>query len=234
MESSDAATCAAALAAGFKLLGGARDAGAELAVDADGTLFDAAGARVGRSVTLRDARDVLAANALAGSEAVVLAAVSDGCWQIIPAENMVAAFAATRTRLLFKASSADDAGVLLGALETGVDGVVLATDDAAQVAQLHSALRPPRRVPELLPAVVTRVVGSVGMGDRACVDTASVLSPGEGLLLSSFASGFFLIMSEANETDFIAGAYAECIRLRFANLNTRSPQRAPSASTPAP
>ncbi len=207
VKSGDAATCAAALAAGFKLLG-SRDAGAELAVDADGTLFDAAGARVGRSVTLRDARDVLAANALAGSEAVVLAAVSDGCWQIIPAENMVAAFARTRTRLLFRANSADDAGVLLGALETGVDGVVLATDDAAEVAQLHSALRPPRRVPELLPAVVTRVVGSVGLGDRACVDTASVLSPSEGLLLSSFASGFFLVVSEANETDFIAGAYA--------------------------
>ena len=200
MESRDPATREAARAAGFRLFGGE---GAELVQHADGTLLDAAGARAGRSVALRDARDLAAAVALAGSEAAVLVDAAAGVWTIIPAENLVAAFAATRTRLLFKARSADDARVLFGALELGVDGVVLASDNAAEVAQLQKALRQPRRVPELLPAVVTRVV-NVGLGDRACVDTASVLSPGEGLLLSSFASGFFLVLSEANETDFIA------------------------------
>ena len=200
MESSNAATRAAALAAGFRLFGGE---GAELALRADGTLLDAAGARVGRSVTLRDARDAAAAVALAGSEAAVLVDAADGVWTIIPAENLVAAFAATSTRLLFKARSASDANVLFGALELGVDGVVLASDDTAEVAQLQRALQQPRRVPELLPAVVSRVE-PVGLGDRACVDTASVLLSGEGLLLSSFASGFFLVLSEANETDFIA------------------------------
>ena len=206
METEDAATRAAALAAGFKLLCGAgagAGAGAELVQDNLGTLFDAAGARVGRSVTLRDANDVATATSLAGTEAVVLVQVADGCWQVIPAENLVAAFASTRTRLLFKARSADDARVLLGALETGVDGVVLSSSDAGEVVQLQDSLEKPRRVPELLPASVTRVV-SVGMGDRACVDTASVLSAAEGLLLSSFANGFFLVVSEANESDFIA------------------------------
>ena len=200
MESRDPATREAARAVGFRLFGGE---GAELVQHADGTLLDAAGARAGRSVALRDARDLAAAVALAGSEAAVLVDAAAGVWTIIPAENLVAAFAATRTRLLFKARSADDARVLFGALELGVDGVVLASDNAAEVAQLQKALRQPRRVPELLPAVVTRVV-NVGLGDRACVDTASVLSSGEGLLLSSFASGFFLVLSEANETDFIA------------------------------
>jgi len=200
VESRDPATREAARAAGFRLFGGE---GAELVQHADGTLLDAAGARAGRSVALRDACDLAAAVALAGSEAAVLVDAAAGVWTIIPAENLVAAFAATRTRLLFKARSADDARVLFGALELGVDGVVLASDNAAEVAQLQKALRQPRRVPELLPAVVTRVV-NVGLGDRACVDTASVLSSGEGLLLSSFASGFFLVLSEANETDFIA------------------------------
>ena len=200
MESRDPATREAARAVGFRLFGGE---GAELVQHADGTLLDAAGARAGRSVALRDARDLAAAVALAGSEAAVLVDAAAGVWTIIPAENLVAAFAATRTRLLFKARSADDARVLFGALELGVDGVVLASDNAAEVAQLQKALRQPRRVPELLPAVVTRVV-NVGLGDRACVDTASVLSSGEGLLLSSFASGFFLVLSEANETEFIA------------------------------
>lgn len=38
------------------------------------------------------------------------------------------------------------------------------------------------------PATVTRVV-PVGMGDRACVDLASLLVPGEGLAVGSFARG---------------------------------------------
>jgi 3-dehydroquinate synthase II len=42
------------------------------------------------------------------------------------------------------------------------------------------------------------------MGDRACVDTAALLLPGEGLLLGSFAGGFFLVLSEALESGFIA------------------------------
>ena len=194
------ATREAARAAGFRLFGGE---GAKLVQHADGTLLDAVGARAGRCVALRDARDVAAAIALAGSEAAVLVDAAAGVWKVIPAENLVAVYAATSTRLLFKARTADDARVLFGALELGVDGIVLASDDAAEVAQLANALRQPRRVPELLPAVVTRV-DNVGLGDRACVDTASVLSSGEGLLLSSFASGFFLVLSEANETDFIA------------------------------
>jgi 3-dehydroquinate synthase II len=42
------------------------------------------------------------------------------------------------------------------------------------------------------------------MGDRACVDTAALLLPGEGMLLGSFAGGFFLVLSEALESGYIA------------------------------
>lgn len=212
VQTVDAAARSAALAAGFKLLqlGGTvpREQGTELVLDG-ALLTDAAGKRLGRSVTLRTSSDQAAATALAGLEEVVLVRVADGCWQVIPAENLVAAFATTRTRLLFACSSAEDAGVLLGALETGVDGVVLATDDAAEAAKLqallvrsHSAARRP-----LLPATVTRVEQLAGLGDRACVDTASVLAEGEGLLLSSFASGFFLVIAETaseSSTGYIA------------------------------
>lgn len=61
-------------------------------------------------------------------------------WSIIPAENLVAAAQAgggsSRLQLLMVASTAADARTLLGALEKGVDGVVLATDDVAQVCQI--------------------------------------------------------------------------------------------------
>lgn len=53
--------------------------------------------------------------------------------QIIPAENMVAAFQDSSTALYATASTATDAQAYFEALERGTDGVVLHTDDPSQV-----------------------------------------------------------------------------------------------------
>lgn len=52
-------------------------------------------------------------------------------------------------------------------------------------------------------AVVTRVE-IASMGDRVCVDLCSLLRPGEGLLVGSFARGLFLVHSECLESNYIA------------------------------
>lgn len=181
-----------------------------------------------------------------------------GAWKIIPAENLVA-FAQqqpwwrrSRARLLATAATAADAAVLLGSLERGTDGVVLVTDDPAEVRAACAALdtraraaSPPLlmmrrrrekgpeeqqqqgRSPSFSPspspspppplakdptggrhpvyeeARVTRVE-PVGMADRACVDLASALLPGEGLLVGCFARALFLAHSERDESAYIA------------------------------
>ncbi len=56
--------------------------------------------------------------------------------QVIPAENMVAAFQDSNTALYATASTASDAQVYLEALEMGTDGVVLHTDDPLEVFSL--------------------------------------------------------------------------------------------------
>ncbi|PON32891.1 3-dehydroquinate synthase, partial [Parasponia andersonii] len=43
-----------------------------------------------------------------------------------------------------------------------------------------------------------------GMGDRVCVDLCSIMRPGEGLLVGSFARGLFLVHSECLESNYIA------------------------------
>ena len=142
VESGDAGCQQAARAAGFQLLRRGQPPGGEpgLFVDEGGALFDD-GKRVGRIVRIHNAADAAAAALLAGTEEVLLVEPADGCWQIIPAENLVAAFAGSRTTLLLAAATSDDAAVLLGALETGVDGIVLATEDAAQLTQLAAHLQ---------------------------------------------------------------------------------------------
>lgn len=51
-------------------------------------------------------------------------------------------------------------------------------------------------------ATITRVV-PVGMADRVCVDLASMLVPGEGMLVGSFSRALFLVHSECMESAYI-------------------------------
>ncbi|CAL8468068.1 g7607 [Coccomyxa elongata] len=127
-------------------------------------------------------------------------------WRIIPAENLVAAFQGTGSQLMPVATSAADAKVMLEALEAGTDGVVLKTNNAAEVWDLiawlqeRKAGQAKRLAYEV--AKVTRLE-PVGMGDRVCVDLASLLVPGEGLLVGSFARALFLVHSECAESAYI-------------------------------
>ncbi|CAK9198867.1 unnamed protein product [Sphagnum troendelagicum] len=142
--------------------------------------------------------------ALLGQAEVVVMDALD--WQVIPAENMVAAFQDSNTALYATASSASDAQVYLEALEMGTDGVVLHTDDPLEVFSLKAYLdkrREANTAVKLVEAVVTRVE-AVGMGDRVCVDLCNLLRPGEGLLVGSFARAFFLVHSECLESSYVA------------------------------
>ena len=129
-------------------------------------------------------------------------------------------------RLLVTASTADGALALLGALESGVDGVVLRTGDPAEVRALCAAVEAgfssssgssssPSSVEERktsndsssdvgidsssrieFEVGVVSSVSPAGMGDRVCVDVTVLLEPGEGLLVGSFAAAALLVHSE--------------------------------------
>jgi 3-dehydroquinate synthase II len=47
-------------------------------------------------------------------------------------------------------------------------------------------------------------VRPVGLGDRACLDTASLLHESEGVLTGSSSHGLFLVASEARDSGYVA------------------------------
>lgn len=59
---------------------------------------------------------------------------------------------------------------------------------------------------ENVPLAKARVtkVKQVGMGDRVCVDTASLMVQGEGMLIGSQSNGLFLVHSESEESPYVA------------------------------
>ncbi len=152
------------------------------------------------------AKDVEDAIALAGTSKIVVMDPTD--WKAIPAENIIAAFQGTPTKLFAVIDSPETAKSMLGMLETGVDGVVLRTSDPLHVPSFC-------KVRDETLVVSTEADGSftfatviavkqVGSGERVCIDTCSILAEDEGMLVGSSSKSMFLVLSEAAEVDYIS------------------------------
>ncbi|XP_014752374.1 uncharacterized protein LOC100822062 isoform X2 [Brachypodium distachyon] len=129
-----------------------------------------------------------------------------GDWQVIPAENIVAAFQGFAGTVLAVSKNSTEAQVFLEALEQGLDGVVLKVenmDDIIKLKDYFDRRNETKSQLQLTKATVSKVE-VVGMGDRVCVDLCSIMQPGEGLLVGSYARGMFLVHSECLETNYIA------------------------------
>ncbi|KAJ9683641.1 hypothetical protein PVL29_019282 [Vitis rotundifolia] len=127
-------------------------------------------------------------------------------WQVIPAENIVAAFQGSHITVFAISKSSSEAQIFLEALEQGLGGVVLKVEDATAVLELKDYFdrrNEDNNMLSLTKATITQIHIS-GMGDRACVDLCSFMRPGEGLLVGSFARGLFLVHSECLELNYIA------------------------------
>ncbi|KAK9067233.1 hypothetical protein SSX86_014559 [Deinandra increscens subsp. villosa] len=127
-------------------------------------------------------------------------------WQVIPAENIVAAFHGHHKTVFAVSKSPSEAQIFFEALEQGLGGVVLKTENVEDVLELKSYFD--RRNQEgsqlgLTKATITGVE-MTGMGDRVCVDLCSLMKPGEGVLVGSFARGLFLVHSECLESNYLA------------------------------
>lgn len=122
-------------------------------------------------------------------------------WKVIPLENLVAEFQRLGKRLYASVSSVSDASLALSVLERGVDGVVVPHSLLSQLSSLKGRGGGGGVFP-LSRARLTRIE-DVGLGDRACVDTATQLSPGEGMLVGSISSFFFLVHGETIQTEYI-------------------------------
>ncbi|RDX86899.1 aroB', partial [Mucuna pruriens] len=134
---------------------------------------------------------------------------------VIPAENIIAAFQSSQKTVFAISNNTSEAQVFLEvytidgrvtALEHGLDGIVMKVEDVEPVLELKEYFD--RRMEEsnllsLTKATVTHIQVA-GMGDRVCVDLCSLMRPGEGLLVGSFARGLFLVHSECLESNYIA------------------------------
>jgi 3-dehydroquinate synthase II len=124
-------------------------------------------------------------------------------WKVIPLENLIAMLGG-KSKLLAEVTDLKSARLALGALELGVDGVVLKTSSAeaaVKVASMMEELATKKDKPdkakklELTPAKVISCK-ELGLGARVCVDTCDLMTAGEGILVGCQSSGLFLVQAE--------------------------------------
>ncbi|QRK10775.1 3-dehydroquinate synthase [Archangium violaceum] len=117
----------------------------------------------------------------------------------IPLELVIASLQATHTVLIKEINTptdVDDAIVTLGVMEVGADGVMFSPRSHEVLSEFTSRLgKLDRADVKLEVATLVRSV-PVGMGYRSCIDTSTLFSPTEGMLVGSTSQGGILCCPE--------------------------------------
>jgi 3-dehydroquinate synthase II len=132
----------------------------------------------------------------AGAEFVIVDA-SD--WKIIPLENIIAKLHKSKTKVFTTAKSSREVATMFAVLELGVDGVILSTDSEEEVDKARQQLSSTRF--PIKPAKIVEIK-DVGTGERVCVDTASMMGMGEGMLVGSRSNFMLLVHNESVGSSF--------------------------------
>jgi 3-dehydroquinate synthase II len=120
-------------------------------------------------------------------------------WKIIPLENIIAKLHKLHTKVFATAKNPDEVRKMFSILEIGVDGVIFSTGSINEVREVLVYLG--RKSFELKSAKILEIK-EVGNGERVCVDTASMLGRGEGMLIGSRSNFLFLVHNESVGSSF--------------------------------
>ena len=120
-------------------------------------------------------------------------------WKIIPLENIIAKLHRLHTKIFAIASNPKEARKMFSILDVGVDAVIFRTGSMNEVREALVYLG--SKSFDLSTAKIIDIQ-EVGDGERVCVDTASMLNKGEGMLIGNRANFLFLVHNESVGSSF--------------------------------
>ena len=156
------------------------------------------GKKIGRRFEVLSNKDIenILDSAKKGLDFVVIE-VKD--WKIIPLENIIAKLHKIHTKIFTIARNPKEARKMFSILDIGVDGVIFNTGSINEVREALVYLG--SKSFELSSAKIIDIQ-EVGDGERVCIDTASMLNRGEGMLIGNRANFLFLVHNESVGSSF--------------------------------
>ncbi len=125
-------------------------------------------------------------------------------WTIIPLENIIADLQKENVNLIAAARDASEAQVAMETLEVGTDGVIFEAKDFGQIKEIANLIDDLSTESYVLRDLTITNLEPVGSGDRVCIDTTTMMKPGEGMLVGSYSKAMFFIHSESLESEYVA------------------------------
>ena len=120
-------------------------------------------------------------------------------WRIIPLENLVA----RANNIFVEVGTLEEAKTAATVLEKGVDGLIITERNPIRAREIITEIKWAHETLDLTEFKID-TVRPVGMGDRVCVDTCTMMKPGEGLLVGNSSQGLFLVHSESIENPYVS------------------------------
>ncbi|OPY38512.1 MAG: 3-dehydroquinate synthase [Methanoregula sp. PtaU1.Bin051] len=155
--------------------------------------------QIGTDIAEVEITDKKSENAAAKIKDRKFVIVSTTDWTVIPLENLVA----QSDRIIAKVKNEKEADLALAVLERGTAGILLSTKEPAVVKAVAKKIKAEAGQVNLVPFTVTKIT-PVGMGDRVCVDTCTMLEDGQGMLMGNTSSSMLLVHAETLENPYVA------------------------------
>lgn len=120
-------------------------------------------------------------------------------WKVIPLENIVAM---KKGKAIVIVENLEDAKLALTTLEKGADGIAV-SGTRNDLKKYFEIVKGTEKTLNLSKAKIVEIK-PLGLGERVCIDTVSIMNPGEGMLVGNKASFMFLVASESEESEYVA------------------------------
>lgn len=125
-------------------------------------------------------------------------------WTVIPLENIIAALHNKNVKIIAAVNSSEDAKVAIETLEKGTDGFIFEPESVEQIKNMVQVLNDYSNDTFNLQYATVTNIKPLGSGDRVCVDTTSIMRPGEGMLIGSYSKAMILVHSESIESEYVS------------------------------
>lgn len=125
-------------------------------------------------------------------------------WTVIPLENIIADLQTKDVKLIAAVDSVDEAQVAIETLEVGTDGVIFEPQEFNQIKDIAKIIDEVSSETYTLHDATITNIKALSSGDRVCIDTTTMMHPGEGMLIGSYSKAMVLIHSESLESEYVA------------------------------
>lgn len=125
-------------------------------------------------------------------------------WTVIPLENIIADLQTKDVKLIAAVDSIDEAQVAIETLEVGTDGVIFEPQEFNQIKDIAKLIDEVSSETYTLQDATITNIKALSSGDRVCIDTTTMMHPGEGMLIGSYSKAMVLIHSESLESEYVA------------------------------